>query len=72
MYTFDSRVRYSEVGTDGNMTLIAYGHVSLGRYRSGHGLSAGAESGMDAVRVADLCQPVSASVRADRDRDGSL
>lgn len=23
MYTFDSRVRYSEVGTDGNMTLIA-------------------------------------------------
>ena len=23
MYTFDSRVRYSEVGIDGNMTLIA-------------------------------------------------
>ena len=23
MYTFDSRVRYSEVGVDGNLTLIA-------------------------------------------------
>lgn len=79
MYSFNSRVRYSEVNKDGRLKLVSLLDYfqDCSTFHSedagdGNGIPGRTGTGMGTEFLADRCHEVSAALRTDHDRDMSL